>query len=151
MFHKPVLFKPANAGQKQLWTSKVSLLLLFVCHSCNSITARSSQFFFSHVFSNHDLCLRIDFGCKLFKSSIIIGLKGIHPRLCTQGPHAFNQSAFMLTRSTALLLAAIFEYEYYGVYTTSAQRSEIQGPMPVSLPSSGPGPEGGDDDGGGSD
>jgi hypothetical protein len=56
----------------------------------------------------------------------------------------------MLTRSTALLLAAI-EYEYYGVYTTSAQRSEIQGPMPVSLPSSGPGPEGGDDDGGGSD
>src|SRR5918996_6538632 len=75
MFHKPVLFKPANAGQKQLWTSKVSLLLLFVCHSCNSVTARSSQFFFSHVFSNHDLCLRIDFGCKLFKSSIIIGLK----------------------------------------------------------------------------
>ena len=70
--------------------------------------------------------------------------------MCTQGPHAFNQSAFMLTRSTALLLAAI-EYEYYGVYTTSAQRSEIQGPMPVSLPSSGPGPEGGDDDGGGSD
>jgi hypothetical protein len=34
-------------------------------------------------------------------------LKGIHPRLCTQGPHVFNQSAFMLTRSTALLLAAI--------------------------------------------
>src|SRR5215213_9924316 len=77
MFHKPVLFKPANAGQKQLWTSKVSFLLLFVCHSCNSVTARSSQFFFSHVFSNHDLCLRIEFGCKLFKSSIIIGLKGL--------------------------------------------------------------------------
>src|SRR5919199_588006 len=50
---KPFLIKPANAGQEQLWASKVALFLLFICYSSNSVTARPAQLFFSHVFSNH--------------------------------------------------------------------------------------------------
>src|SRR5215210_4867806 len=69
VFHKSVLTKPANASQEQLWTSKVSLLLLFVCYSCNSVTPRAAQRLFSHVFSNHGMFMCIGFGCKLFKSS----------------------------------------------------------------------------------